>query len=198
MFPQAQVHAFELVPDIANRLAARFEHDPRVLVNRCGLDGEAGTVEVHYYPAFSEGSGLNDAHAGFDAEVRTAEVVTGDAYCRERGIDRIELLKIDVEGGEQRVLRGFEAMLARGAVKLIQFEYGLPNVVSRVFLADLYELFQRHGYAVGKVLPNHVDFAPYDRSVHEDFRGPNYVAVVRDRPDLAARLAGSASPPAPA
>jgi FkbM family methyltransferase len=189
-FPRAQIHAFELVPDTAEQLARRFASEQRVLVNGFGLDAEAAELDVTFYPDFSEGSGLNDAHVGFSGETRRATVVTGDDYCDERGIEQIDFLKIDVEGGEERVLRGFDRMLDSGAIKVIQFEYGLPNIVSRVFLGDLYERLGRAGFAVGKVYPSRVDFTPYDRRLHEDFRGPNFVAVGAGQSDLVARLAG--------
>jgi FkbM family methyltransferase len=190
-FPSAEIHAFELVPDTSERLAGRFAGAPRVVVNALGLDAEAGEIEVHYYPSFSEGSGVNDAHPGFDGETRSARVVTGDAYCEEHGIERIDFLKVDVEGAEQRVFAGFERMLAAGAVTVVQFEYGLTNIVSRVLLADLYDRLGRHGYAIGKIFPNHVDFSAYNGQLHEDFRGPNFVAVAAGHQALAARLAGS-------
>jgi|tagenome__1003787_1003787.scaffolds.fasta_scaffold20844716_2 FkbM family methyltransferase len=190
-FPDAQIHAFELVPDTAERLARRFRADPRVVVNACGLDADAAEIEVTYYPSFSEGSGVNDAHPGFDAETRAARVVAGDEYCRERGIESIDFLKIDVEGGEQRVLAGFDGMLGTRAIKAIQFEYGLTNIVSRVFLADLYDRLGEHGYAIGKIFPKRVDFTPYDGRLHEDFRGPNFIAVAAGHESLVAQLAGA-------
>ena len=95
----------------------------------------------------------------------------GTRICRERGIESIDFLKIDVEGGEQRVLAGFDGLLAAHAIKAIQFEYGLTNIVSRVFLADLYDRLGAHGYAIGKIFPKRVDFTPYDGRQHEDCAG---------------------------
>lgn len=196
-FGDARIHSFELIPDTARLLQERFAGDERVTVNATGLDAEAAEITVHYYPSFSEGSGLHDAHVGVGSETRDAKVVTGDDYCREHGIDSIDFLKLDVEGNEGRVLQGFEGMLARGSIRVIQFEYGVPNIVSRVFLADLYERLEQRGYLVGKVYPRRVDFSAYDRRVHEDFRGPNYVAVAAGETALIDRLAERRTPATP-
>lgn len=50
------------------------------------------------------------------------QTVTLDGYCREQGIGRIDVLKIDAEGAEPRVLAGARELLARGAVGEIFFE----------------------------------------------------------------------------
>jgi FkbM family methyltransferase len=188
--PAATVHAFEIVPDTAEVLARATADDPHIQVNACGLAREEGSLEVRYYPSFSEGSGVTAA-IDLPYEMRTCAVTTGDAYCASHGIERVDFLKLDVEGAEDSVLGGFARMFAAGAVEAVQFEYGLPNVESHFLLRDFHAFFAERGFAVGKIYPNHVDFRPYDPAIDEDFRGPNYVAVRADRADLVAALSGS-------
>jgi FkbM family methyltransferase len=193
--PNAELHAFEIVPDIAEQLARRFADRAGVTVNAVGLGASAGDVSVHYYPSYSEGSGMLELPFELAQERRSARVVTGDAYCDEHGIAHIDFLKLDVEGVEGQVLDGFQRMLETRAVDAVQFEYGLANIESHVLLLDFHRRFDALGYDVGKVYPNHVDFRPYDRRVDEDFRGPNFIAVSRARAELRGRLAGAAPPP---
>jgi hypothetical protein len=47
---------------------------------------------------------------------------TADAFCVERGIQRVNLLKIDTEGYEMNVLRGAEKLLAEGRIDFILAE----------------------------------------------------------------------------
>jgi hypothetical protein len=121
-------------------------------------------------------------------EQLTCDAVTGDAYCAEHGIRRIDLLKIDTEGLDLRVLRGFDHMLASGAVDVVQFEYGLANIASHTLLADFHAFLGERGFAVGKIWPREVEFRDYDPRLDENFRGPNYLAVRHARDDLIARL----------
>jgi hypothetical protein len=50
-------------------------------------------------------------------------VTTLDRFAATRGIDRVSLLKIDVEGFEPEVLRGAKGLLRAGAIDLVLFEY---------------------------------------------------------------------------
>lgn len=52
-------------------------------------------------------------------------IATGDAFCRERGIDHIDYLKVDTEGHELQVLRGFARMLAEFRIDLVELEAGM-------------------------------------------------------------------------
>ena len=48
--------------------------------------------------------------------------ITLDQFCATRKIDRVDILKIDVEGFETAVLRGALGMLERGEIKLVYAE----------------------------------------------------------------------------
>ena len=211
LFPDAQIHAFEIVPDTAQRMRERFARAQvsSVLVNSFGLSDEPGTVTVAYLPGFPEMSSaavadssgsLAAIRSGFGGEqLRECEVRTGDDYCRERGIEHVDFLKIDVEGLEKQVLQGFAGMLESGSIDVIQFEYGHINATIRCLLGDLYDVLDRYDYTVGKLFPDGVEFRAYDAWRDEDFMGPNYLAVYRPRADLIGRLmaAGSDAPRTP-
>ena len=100
----------------------------------------------------------------------------GDIFCAEKGIDNIDFLKIDVEGYEHKVLKGFEGILKRGGIKVIQFEYGYVNIDTHFLLKDFYDYLQSFGMKLGKIYPSYVDFREYEYK-DEDFYGPNYLAV---------------------
>ena len=106
------------------------------------------------------------------------KTITGDVYLREHGIDHVDLLKIDVEGAEMSVLRGFNASFRRGAIDMVQFEYGAINLTTRHFLADFQVFFEQFGLQMGKVYPEGVLFKS-DETMDEDFIGLVYVACRR-------------------
>ena len=187
IFDEADIHAFEIVPETFSHLNARFGDTSRVVLNNLGLSDTTGMTDVYYTPGRDAISTcipefLESFHNS-RAEVRSARISTGDEYCREHGIDRIGFLKIDVEGLEPRVLHGFRGMLGRGAIDVVQFEYGYIAIHTRFLLRDFYELFASHNMLVGKIYPDHVDFRRYSYA-HEDFIGPNFLAVPAVREDL--------------
>jgi FkbM family methyltransferase len=191
LVPGAQIHSFEIIPETADQFRDRVRSagQSRITVNALGLSDHAGTIEVAYLPEFSQGSSAAVVQPYGTVEARQCEVQTGDHYCQEHDIEHIDFLKLDVEGLEEKVLDGFGSMLSHGSIDVVQFEYGFPNATLRFLLGDFYELFERHGYVVGKVYPDSVEFRDYDPQRDEDFRGPNYVAVRRARPDLIELLA---------
>ena len=62
-------------------------------------------------------------------------------------------------------------------------------VDTRGRIGRLHELLGSHGYAVGKIYPDYVEFRDYSLD-DEDFVGPNYLAVRRERAGWIDRLAG--------
>ena len=86
------------------------------------------------------------------------------------------------------MLRGFGDLLSPGRVPVVQFEYGMINIVTKFLLRDFYTHFEDRGYRVGKLFPGYVRFRPY-RFQDEDFLGPNYVAASPDVAPLLGREA---------
>jgi len=69
-----------------------------------------------------------------------------DDFVAENSIERIDLMKIDIEGSETIALRGAHATFAKGLVKTVVCEfnpYWLPKMGSSV--EDLYEAFEGFG-----------------------------------------------------
>jgi len=102
---------------------------------------------------------------------------------QEKKVERIDILKIDVEGAENLVLEGFGAAISGGQIEVVQFEYGRVNIITHFLLRDFYEFFESRGYVIGKLFPDHVDFRVYALE-DEDFLGPNHFAVRKARSDI--------------
>ena len=183
-----RIHAFEIAPPTFAKLERQLASLPNVSLNNCGLSDRAGRVEIDFLP---QNDGLTsllkdvavELHSHYTKEPWEAEVQTGDVYCDHHSIGHIDFLKIDVEGAKSLVLRGFESMLRKRDIDVIQFEYGLASVYAHYLLIDYYRDLTDHGYCLGKLRPNGVEFRDYDPR-HEDFIGPNFVAVNKDRSDL--------------
>jgi FkbM family methyltransferase len=196
--PDAVVHAFEIAVttfEVLRRNAARLEG--RLVLNAMGLGETEGEITLYYSPQSSTAtSTIREAievsateHGIRDIAEVTAKIVTGDSYVQSRGIAHVDVLKIDVEGAEFSVLRGFDETFARGAVDVVQFEYGAINLATRDFLEDYFRFFTERGFIVGKLYPEGVAFKPYEVT-DEDFTGPNYIACRTERQDIVAALRG--------
>ena len=118
------VHAFEPVGATHARLAENVALNgfANVVVNRLALADREGAIELEV-PIDPQGTALLAWGAsvvrlrrGASEQVRAVAL---DDYAAEHGIDRIQLAKLDLEGGERRALEGMRALLSSGRVRYV-------------------------------------------------------------------------------
>lgn len=182
----ARIHAFEptrAFDDVAN------VGDARVTAHNVALMDYDGDVSLQGHPTDTRLTGsVGDvicAMHGPSVEI-VAKACRGDAMMSALGVDHIDLLKIDTEGGEPRVLAGFGERLFAD-VDVIQFEYSMASVFTKFGLLDFYKLLG-DAFDLGPVTARGVEFRPFHPS-HETYRQPNFAAVTKRRPDIRAMLA---------
>ncbi len=167
--------AFEPIPELQERLAARF---PQVDVRRSAASDSSGHTEFAHVLGAPAYSGLRQrnglpADAG---EVRRIQVLL------ERLDDVVEasyvpsLLKIDVEGAELGVLRGAAGMLERHR-PFVLFEHGAGGAdLYGTRPTDVFDLLQSAGLRIFDLDGE----GPYSRTRFEEaFTEPiwNYLAA---------------------
>lgn len=101
------VHAFEPVPLHGHLLNASIllNRFTNITVNYCALDRQAGMSDFAVSKRMGD-SALVPAETTSSQQVIRVPVCTLDDYVTEKKIGRIDLVKIDVEGAERRVLEG--------------------------------------------------------------------------------------------
>lgn len=180
----ATVHAFEIEPTTREKLIANVGGSERVVIAEVGLAAEPGVLDLWIDPDHDDiASTIGRRPGGAEGRTVSCAVESGDRYLQQHDIDRIDLLKVDVEGADLAVLQGFADALAAGRVGAIQFEFTTWAPLARVWLRDFYELLEPLGYEIGKIFPAYVEFRPYESSL-EIFVRANFFAVHRSRPDL--------------
>ena len=80
------------------------------------------------------------------------KIIKGQSYITENNIKSIDFMKIDTEGYELNVLRGFEDFLEN--VKIIQFEYGGTFLDNNTKLIDVITYLESKGFYKFSYLTN--------------------------------------------
>jgi FkbM family methyltransferase len=101
--PGARVHCFEPEPENLALLERNVGSRPDVRVNRAALGREAGRLTLHVSSNTAMHSMKGTSDGGRDI---TVAVISLADYLRERRLDRIDVLKLDVEGSEMDVVEG--------------------------------------------------------------------------------------------
>jgi FkbM family methyltransferase len=146
--PQGQHHAFEPLPMFADQLRSRFPH---VNVHQFALGDEKGEFDFNYAldnPAYS---GLQRRpYPNINERVETLRVAVERLDDVIGSNTRLDFLKIDVEGGEVRVLRGSKATLKR-CRPIVVFEHGGEKFVGKQYGTTddmLFEIFDQANLSV--------------------------------------------------
>jgi FkbM family methyltransferase len=172
---RVDLHAFEPAPDTHRRLVAGLPATARV--NRLAVSDRPGELTLHLVGKYA---GRNSLHPiGPAASTGSVTATTIDEYAARHAIDHIDLLKVDAEGHDLRVLRGAERAFRAGAVSVAQFEYNHRWVQARHFLKDAFDLLGPLGYRIGKLTPRGVEWYPGWDPDLETFVEGNYLACTR-------------------
>lgn len=176
---RVRIYAFEPAQAMWARLAERFKGAPNVRVLPFALGEKSATAELFAHESLSGLSSLHERRLAHHhlvlAPKETVTVVPLDRFCADNAINRISLLKLDVEGHEFSVLQGAERMLAAGAIENIQFEFGGCNIDARTFFQDFFYLLKDR-YRLYRIVQDGVIEIPSYSEAEEIFLTINYFA----------------------
>jgi FkbM family methyltransferase len=143
LYPQAEIWSFEPFPSTYKDLC-RSVSDPKFHPVELALSDRIATTELNIGAESITNSFLRrQSDSGETVEVQTDTI---DHFCWERGISTIDILKVDVEGAEERVFKGAREMFSRGAIKSVFVEVYFRPVYERMPLFwDLDTQLKRFG-----------------------------------------------------
>lgn len=145
-----EVHSFEPIPFCYHLLSCskHLNKFTNIIINNCAvgeLDGES-LFHVCEDSAFS-----SIEIQGAAAEVRrlTVPIVSIDSYVRSRTIEKVDFMKIDVEGAELQVIRGgssfFSSSTLRPRMIMLEVDKDHMGEISHKSRRVI-ELLRDHGY----------------------------------------------------
>ena len=175
------IHAFEPAREVFQKLSGRYAGNDRMALNNVALGREAGERALFGNSSDSGMASLSQRKLDRKDEPQfqeTVKVIRLSDYCSAKKIERIDLLKMDVEGFELEVLAGADPLFSNGKIDLCSFEFGGCNLDSRTFLRDFFEFFQARNMEIFRITSaaTIVKLPRYHEQL-EKFTTTNYVAI---------------------
>ena len=137
------VHYFEPIKEFIDKLSGLSTVNMTSYYNNIGLSDDEAVLQ--YYPRYqSFHNRIVSCKIDDSSNIILLRVITAKKYIEDNNISKIDFVKIDTEGHELRVLRGFGDKLS--IVSQIQFEYGGTYKDTNTKLIDVISYLQKYGF----------------------------------------------------
>ncbi len=189
-FPEGRVRCFEPNPELHDALASNLPSgcDHAITQHALGdFEGEASFVLTDE-PTIGYVQDGARTHAGVEARrTITVRATTLDSYCEANAIDTIDILKIDTEGADLKVLAGARRTLTAGVVRLVECECGVdPDNDFHASLAEIAGFLEPIGFRLFGIYEQQPEWT----TGQPHLRRVNAVFLLGDKRRADARAAG--------
>jgi FkbM family methyltransferase len=158
LFENSRIFCFEAQPDLCAQIEASFGSDAKVSVHQCAVGAVEGMADF-YLNAKRDTSSLlqpdsDHLSATYNAALKNVEklpvsVKTLDSFTETNKITHVNLLKMDIQGGEFDALLGASNLLSESRVDLVYLEvYFVPMYSNQPLFGDLSSQLARYGYSL--------------------------------------------------
>ena len=127
-FPKAVIHAFEPNPSVFSKLQENYFNQRSIHLYPLGVGEKNSELLFNINAKNGTSSFLMPTqyhqlhHAGKLLDPILVSVVCLDDFCKENHIERIDILKLDIEGFELNALKGARELLADQKIDIIYSE----------------------------------------------------------------------------
>jgi FkbM family methyltransferase len=173
LFPEAKIYSFEPNPFAArNIIELKLKNVTTHQIALSDFNGhsEFNIQDISHLSSLHKINHQSHQSLGYaEKESHTLErvkVLRGDTFMNENEVDRVDLLKIDVQANEVKTIQGFSSILCK-----------VKTVFVEVSLYDFYE----NRSSIGKIeesLPNFELFDIYEISKNPKTLGTDWVTLV--------------------
>jgi len=170
-----QVHAFEPYEPVLEmfRRMVKINDIPNIVIHPVGLGSERATKTFYKPPETNLGSGsFIEGYNQENTKSEKLEIAVGDEELEKAAVERVDLVKIDVEGYEKFVLQGLVRTLSTRR----------PVVAFEVSVDPQNPDFFKSIEDIRKVFPENYEFLAFDMKNFDPYTG--LYQLVELAPDL--------------
>jgi len=185
IFNQPIIHSFEPVKTDFDYMYQKFKNNKNIFLNNIALGDKTEKKEFNI-TAKTDNSSFNKINLGTDwlkerskefgttergyiTSIQKVSVIKLDDYCKDNNINQIDLMKIDTQGYEDKVLEGSINTIKENRIKAIKTEIMFDNVYDKYFSFSDLEKF---------IIPNNFRMVGIDLANNNLFSGLVFFADV--------------------
>jgi len=163
IFPSATIHSFEPVEKECKKILKKFQVNKNIIINNCAVGEKndkkefyiaAGTTHSSFHKILPDTTWLkkrskqkNINQNEYMKEKKVVSVKTLDNYALDKKIKFIDILKIDTQGYENKVLEGSKNLLENKKIHYIQLELIFSDIYEKkIFFYDVEKYLIPNGY----------------------------------------------------
>lgn len=154
-FPNAKVHSFEPFPDSYDKIVKNVTtKNPDIIANNIAVSDEVGTAtfysnKIETTNSLLPSTSTQSDHDFYRDNVEQINVATTtlDQYCTEAKVEHINILKMDIQGGELKALKGASGLLQQQKIDVIYCEISFSAMYEgSPMYHDLAGYMEKFGY----------------------------------------------------
>jgi FkbM family methyltransferase len=155
-FPEANVYAFEPFPASFSTLQQRFSGNSRISCYQMAVAEDNQPRTFYVNKNVDTNSLLKPQNTGLSSDKQVENLtqievqsLTLDDFCASEKIEKVDILKMDIQGGEFSALRGAQNLLKEGKISLVYSEvYFIEQYEKQPLFHDISKLLFQYGYTL--------------------------------------------------
>lgn len=155
-FPQATIYAFEPVPHLCSELKAKYMNNKLLQISDHAISDYEGVSDFFVNKGVDTSSILSPRKTGLnsDESVQISQKITVtttsiDKFCESQSIEKIDILKMDIQGNELKALLGAKNLLKSHRISIIYLEtYFIQQYNSQPLFSEIFSFLNSYDYAL--------------------------------------------------
>ncbi len=130
-----------------------------ISVHPIAMSSQEGQLELFLRPTTNTGASSIFRHWKIGSTTETVPATALDVFFRKNAIEKARLMKVDVEGAEELVIRGAQRVLKEQLIDFIALEYH-PVIIGRQACRRTHEALKGCGYILARVGSLNIYYRP--------------------------------------
>jgi len=168
------VYAFEADPENFELLNKNTKHLKNTKLCKVAISDSIGTID------FFHSNSKSGCHSTVPAEFRSQKItiptITLDEFANRKGINKIDIIKIDIEGGEYIALHGMKKIFKNNPNIAIVLEFCMENIkLAHIEYHDFLKNIEQFGFNIFSIRQNRLDKISSKSSIHQITQDADFV-----------------------